>query len=156
MRNIKLIILIAAFLLLIPNAHADGKYYVKVKNTKLRSAPQHFAPSLADLRLGDSVTGSDSSDEWVKVTTASKRSGYLHKATLSDVKIVTDMRNYNASADSSDVVLAGKGFNKEVEKSYAAKNPSMNFSEVNAMDQISISDSELISFVQSGGLKDNG
>jgi hypothetical protein len=135
----------------------NGKYYVKVRSTKLRSAPQHFAPPVSDLKLGDAVTGTEAGDGWYKVSTASKKSGYLHAATLTTAKIITDAsKKYNPTADSSDVVLAGKGFNKEVEKEFSAKNPNLNFVEVNIMDQINVRDADEIAFVKSGGLKTNG
>jgi len=137
-------------------SYAQGsQYYVRVRNTKLRSAPQHFAPAVSDLKLGDAVSGTEAATGWYKVTTASKRTGYLHVATLTSTKIITNQK-YNPSTDSSDVVLAGKGFNKEVEKEFAGKNPSLNFIDVNMMDQINVRDADLIAFVKSGGLKSNG
>ncbi len=140
-----------------PVSAEQERYYIQVKSTKLRSAPQHFAPAVTELKLADSVTGSEVSDGWFKVTTASKKTGYLHKATLSDKKIVNSLsKGYNPKTDSSDVVLAGKGFNKEVEKDFSRKNPDLNFTDVNQMDKIKVNDSDLISFVKSGGLNKNG
>lgn len=154
-RNVLLLLLLV--LTIIETASAQDDYYVRVRSTKLRSAPQHFAPAVTELKLGAAVRGSEAADGWYKVQTPNKKSGYLHKSTLSDKRIVSDIaKQYNPSTDSSDIVLAGKGFNKEVEKEYAAQNPSLNFKQVDAMDRISIKDAELVSFIKAGGLRNNG
>lgn len=150
-------ILLAALCLLYLSAapvHAQQEtYYIKVKSTKLRSSMQHFGGAVTSLKLGDAVKGTEATDGWYKVTTSSKKTGYLHESVLSDKKIITANSKYNAASDSSDVVLAGKGFNKEVEKQYAAQNKNLNFGEVNKMDAITVNDSELSSFIKSGGLR---
>jgi hypothetical protein len=57
------------------------------------------------------------------------------------------------SADTSDVILAGKGFNKEVEKEYRASDPSARFDLVDKVEQSSrVSPAEVARFRKAGGL----
>ena len=58
------------------------------------------------------------------------------------------------SADTSDVVLAGKGFNREVEKEYRASDPSARFDLVDKVErETRVSSSEVAQFRKSGGLR---
>jgi len=126
--------------------------YVKVRTTKLRAQPQQWAPAVADLRYGDSATPLGKSGAWHNVQFGS-RSGYLHDSALTSRKVVLQASDSVAGSTDRDVVLAGKGFNSEVEKNYAAQNSSMNYSEVDKMERLTISDSEMTAFVRAGKLE---
>jgi hypothetical protein len=52
-------------------------------------------------------------------------------------------------------VLAGKGFNKEIENKYATINSNLNYAAVDRMERIKISTAELNQFVVKGKLKSN-
>ena len=155
--RIKLFTFLVILLYCAPALAQETTYYIKVRTTKLRNAMQHFAPAVSELKLGESVSGQAAENGWFKVRTKTNRTGYLHGSTLSERKIVANAaKGYNPASDSSDIVLAGKGFNSEVEKEYASLNPSLNYAEVDSMEKINIKDSDLISFAKVGGLKSDG
>ena len=58
-----------------------------------------------------------------------------------------------AGASGSEVALAGKGFNPEVEKSYGKAHPEMNYALVDEVERYSVDPNSLRSFIQRGGLK---
>ena len=78
------------------------------------------------------------------MSAVTKRSVVLGKASLDGSK-----------PDARDVVMAGKGFNNEIEKQFAAAG-SGNFKAVDAMEQTRVSDAALRSFVASGKLGGQG
>lgn len=133
---------------------AADDLFVKVRSTKLRSAPQHWAPAAQSLSLGDKLTPTgESSAGWVKARTKNGAVGYVHESTLTERRV--NMRSASATGgaeSASDVVLAGKGFNKQVEKEYAASNPNLDFAAVDAAERIRVDDRDVLAFLKSGGL----
>lgn len=141
-------------LLAAPAANAQTEIYIKVKSAKLKASPQFWAASTADLSYGNALTVLGSQGSWLQARSKSGRIGYIHESAVSERKI--ELRASGSSSyagSSSDVVLAGKGFNKEVEKQFAGSNPSANFREVDNMEKITVRDADVINFLKSGGLK---
>jgi hypothetical protein len=134
--------------------------YVQVATTSLRSAPQHWAGTIASLRYGDSVIIEGSAETatkgvpgWMKVK-AGNRQGFIHRSAITDRQVVIEGRAGGAvqNANSGDIVLAGKGFNSEVESRYAARGGGENYAEVDRVMARRVSDQELGSFIRAGKL----
>ncbi len=126
---------------------------VKVKDTKLRSAPKLWASSVADLKFGDILTPISSDDGWIKVKTSRGVQGFVHPTAVTERRVVlSSSKAASANVDPSEVVLAGKGFNKEVEQDFAKKHPTSNFRAVDAVSAVKIPDQELRNFLRSGKL----
>lgn len=133
--------------------------FITISQAMVRSAPQHWAGSIASLRYGDKIqvlsaaTSPQGVPGWLRVR-ASGKDGFLHASALSSKRVVIEGRTSGAltQAQSSDVVLAGKGFNSKVESSYASRASGANFSAVNDMQKTRVSDAEVRSFVVSGKL----
>ncbi len=177
-----LLIFCAALLPLSASAITAGQeLYVQVRSSKMRSAPQLWAPAIADIVYGDSVTvlpGQDTDGAWLKVT-CRKREGYVHISAVSTHEIVmhtdhekpTMLAHANTAgvvlagkglgsdgdesgsnnARNPDVVLAGRGFNKQIEAAYARAH-ALNYSAVNQVEGERLSDSELATFIKAGKL----
>jgi hypothetical protein len=145
----KKIILIISFFLPASVFAANTPLYVKVREAKVRTEPKQWAPSVASLKYGDRVSVVSEDGAWLKLS-----NGYLHSTAVSERRVVLEAsKSVNKGGDDKDVILAGKGFNKEVENSYAAKNRSLNYSEVDRMEKLKVSDRELASFVGEGKLQ---
>jgi hypothetical protein len=130
----------------------DDALYVKVRSTKLRAQPQQWAKPLADLRYGDVLKPGKLDDGWHSVT-AKNAKGFVHDSALTERRVVLQANASTVGAGSErDVILAGKGFNKQVEQGYAAQNQSLNYAEVDKMEKLVVSDGELSSFVSGGQL----
>lgn len=153
-RKLSLILLLASILLATPllTVAANSPLYVKVRSAKLRNEPKQWAPSVSSLNYGDAVAMLSTEGAWLKVK-AGSRSGYLHNSAVSERKVVLQAAKSVASTgNDKDVILAGKGFNKEVEKNYAAKNSALNYAEVDKMERLSVGDNEIAAFVKAGKL----
>ena len=153
-----------AFLLLIPaflkEARAE-EVFVQVSSAAIRGAPQQWARTVAQVRYGDALTviqavaaAEEGVPGWLQVRVG-KSQGYIHRSAVTDRKVVVQGRGTGAgvqNAQSGDIVLAGKGFNSQVEGAYAARKANANFPEVDRMLARKISDGEVASFIQSGKL----
>ncbi len=144
-----------AILIMIPFSVLAGNspLYVKVRQAKIRSQPKQWAPSVSNLKYGDRLDVlSEEDGAWLKVRKGGTN-GYLHSTAVSERVVVFQTKGSVASkGNDKDVILAGKGFNKEVEKSYASKKPKLNYREVDRMERMSVSDSDIASFVKAGKL----
>jgi hypothetical protein len=131
---------------------------VKVQTTSLRKEPKFYSSSVAALKAGDALTKLTAQGDWVQVKTASGVVGWLHKSAVEtkkfDLMAVGGTRKTQASA--SEVALAGKGFNQQVEDSYKAKNKGANFAAVDRMLRITVSPAEVEAFVKKGKLAGSG
>ena len=131
---------------------ADDALYVKVRSTKLRAQPQQWSKPLADLRYGDVLRPDKLDDGWHSVTVKNLK-GFVHDSALTERRVVLQANASTVGAGSDrDVILAGKGFNKQVEQGYAAQNRSFNYAEVDKMEKLVVSAGELSSFASGGQL----
>ena len=60
--------------------------------------------------------------------------------------------NVKEAASASELQLAGKGFNPEVEKEFKNRNKDISFHWVDKMEQIKISEAEKLKFAREGDL----
>lgn len=135
------------------NAIAVDSAYVQIKSSKVRSAPKIWASAVASVSYGDSLTVVETSDGWSKVTAANGKSGYIPSSALSTKKVIlsSSSKVSQSAADPTDAILAGKGFDKNVESQFAAQSNG-NYKAVDEMEKIKISEAELKSFVIAGEL----
>lgn len=134
------------------NASAEP-VWVQVRESIVRSKPQYYAPGVSPVRYGERVEKLSESAGWARVSVKNIE-GYLPLSSVSIDRIVLQARELErVSADTSDVVLAGKGFNKEVEKEYRSGDPSARFDLVDKVErEARVSSSEVAQFKKSGGL----
>lgn len=128
---------------------------IKVRTTQVRKSPAFFGAAVKSLSYGDTVTALEPKGDWIKISLGKLGQGYVHSSAVTAQKIIRSgsPRNMSNGVDAADVVLAGKGFNPDVEKKYAAGNQNLNFSAVDKMERRSVSDLEIITFVKTGKLK---
>ncbi|MBX7137228.1 MAG: SH3 domain-containing protein [Oligoflexia bacterium] len=137
-------------------ASGSDTIFVQTRAAKLRGQPQMWGSAVSDLAYGDRLQvldqGSDSG--WLKVRTAGGAQGYIHSSAVSTKKVILSSRTgmQSNAADMSDVVLAGKGFNRQVEEEYA-RAQGFDFSQVNKVEKIKVNSSELAQFVKAGRLQ---
>jgi len=148
------LVVLTGALLLSTEAVADSEErFVQVRITRLRAQPQMWATGVADVKYGDSLSVVESSDGWFKVKTAQGRTGFIHSSAVTPRRIVLSGKgDVNLMVDSGDVVLAGKGFSKEVEEEYRRTVGGSGFSDVDAMERVNIREAELRQFIAAGKL----
>lgn len=130
---------------------------VRIRETKLRSQPKFWGATVADLKYSDSLTLLGNDSGWLKVRTTGGKQGFVHPSVVTDKRIVLSSKAaVDTRTDASEVVLAGKGFSKEIEQEYAKNNPELNFKAVTKVEQVRISDQELLAFLREGKLGQGG
>lgn len=127
---------------------------VKVRAAKVRVEPKAWATAVTTLQYGDSIQAVSSADGWLKVRTAGGKQGYLHESAVTTKRILLSKKGVSGdgTADRADVVLAGKGFNRAVERDLAAQDSSLNFKGVDEMERLQVRDTELAAFMKAGQL----
>ncbi|GHV95235.1 hypothetical protein AGMMS50293_15550 [Spirochaetia bacterium] len=148
----KLIITLALCALVAGAAAAQvsrgGTLWVAAKTVSLKSSTGFFAKTQGTLSYGDQVTVLQVSGKWVEVRSASNKSGWTASSNLSAKRIAAGSTN-NASA--SEVALAGKGFNQEIENAYKAGGK-LNYTDVDKTEALIVSEDDLYKFLVDGHL----
>ena len=149
--------IIFLLIILASSAMAEGNtIYVSVRESKIKSRAEFLSSAVSEVKYGDALTLLKNEDPWLKVKSYSGKEGYVHSSVVNSKKIVLNSgAKFSNSANNSEdsIILAGKGFNEDVEKQYEALNKRLNYSAVNKMEHTKISLGELKSFVKDGGLK---
>ena len=148
------------FLLALPIAilaiAAVDSLVIKIQASQLRKNPQFFAPTLAALKAGDKLEKVSEANGWIQVKTSAGLIGWVHSSAIETPKFALTAANKDmkTQATASEVALAAKGFNKQVEDSYRAKHSEANFAAVDAMLLVKSSLAQIEDFLKNGRLGD--
>jgi hypothetical protein len=124
--------------------------WVSAKTVTLKSSTGFFASKRGDLAYGDQVSVLQVNGKWAEVrSTNGSVSGWIATTSLSAKRIIATGSNSGASA--SEVALAGKGFNQEVENAYKADG-ALNYADVDKTEAITVADDVLLKFITDGHL----
>ena len=126
---------------------------VQVKEGKIRNRASFLGKVVQRAAYGSRVKLVKTQGSWMQVE-FSGSTGWMHKSALTKKKIVlkANASDVRKSASDDEVVLAGKGFNAEIEKNYRQKNPAMNFAQIDKMERVTVSPEEVSQFLKDGGL----
>ncbi|NCC52061.1 MAG: SH3 domain-containing protein [Spartobacteria bacterium] len=133
-------------------AHAR-EMSVQVREGVLRSTPSFLGAVTAKVTYGDRVELMEKENGWAKVRTGAV-DGWIHESALTAKRLTLSAGGQTVStgASSDELALAGKGFNAEVEAEFKAQNQEADFSEVDRMEAIAITEPEMQRFLQKGGV----
>jgi uncharacterized protein YgiM (DUF1202 family) len=139
-------------------AFAAATMSVQVRETQLRATPDYFGKIIGKASYGDQVTIEETKEGWKKVRLKKDgTTGWLNSSALSEKEIkMTAGRGVKEAASASELQLAGKGFNPEVEKEFKSRNKDISFQWVDKMEQIIISEAEKLKFASDGDLTPEG
>lgn len=131
---------------------------VKVQTTPLRKDPKFYAAVVASLKAGDSLEKLSSQSGWFQVKTSAGVIGWVHSSAVETKKfnLMSAGGTMKTQASASEVALAGKGFNKQVEDSYRSKHANVDFAGVDRMLKIVVSPAEVEAFIKKGKLAGSG
>jgi len=131
-------------------ASKGGTMYVAAKTLELKSSAGFFASVKGTLSYGAVVTVLQIKDNWAEVRSSANHdvSGWTAVTNLSAKRIVATA---GSGATASEVALAGKGFNQEVENAYKAKGR-LNYADVDRVEAQNVSKKELQDFITAGHL----
>jgi hypothetical protein len=136
---------------------ASGPLTVAVEQAKVRKKKQFFAPAVASVKFGDRVESSGKEGGWYAVTVDGE-DGWLHESAVGSKAGSAKAGKWKGSdeATAEEVTLAGKGFNKDVEKAYRKGNEGVDYGAVDKMEDRELSESELLDFMKKGGTLPKG
>ena len=132
---------------------------IQVKNGVVRSIPSFLGKIVAQLPYGDRVSVQAAQGAWYLVKNPKgSPDGWMHSSALSVKKIVLKpgASDVEQAASSDEITLAGKGFNQEVEKDFKSKNPQVDFTWVNKMENMIVSQNQITAFIKEGQLTPKG
>jgi hypothetical protein len=131
---------------------------VKIQTTQLRRNPRFFAPAVAPLKAGDRLEKLSEAAGWMQVRTAAGVVGWIHGSAVAppQTQFLAGSGGMKTQATAGEVALAGKGFDKQVEDSYRAKNAEVSFVWVDKMVQQRISAAQMEDFLKRGRLNATG
>jgi len=151
-----LFIALSALLLSAGLLMAATSLKVRVKSTKLRRSPKFYASSMATLRFGESLEKLSEQDGWIHAQTSAGTTGWIHSSAVTTPKFtVTAQRTAQEETSADEVALAGKGFNEQVEQEYR-KSTELDYTWVDRMDQMVVTEAEMERFFREGKLGEYG
>ena len=132
----------------------------KTMSVQVKDAPHYRdAPFLGKvvtkLSYADQVTVEQEQHSWVKVSRSGQKNGWIHISALSEKEIILNPNSeeIKEAASGEEIALAGKGFNKQVEEKFKQDNKNIDFTRVDKMEKMVISQTEIQNFISQGGLK---
>jgi uncharacterized protein YgiM (DUF1202 family) len=159
MSNLRGIFVYAFILVAVMNLHAaDKEMSVTVKETQVRQSPSFMGKVLATLVYGDRVEVSEEKRGWARIAIPGGRGkGWVNLSALTNKKIVmkAGSKDVEKSASSSEVALAGKGFNEEVEAKYKS-DKNLDYTWIDRMETFVFPPEELAAFMDEAGLSLGG
>ena len=132
---------------------------VQVKTGHLRAAPSFLGKIVMTVSYGERVEVREEKGAWSRVVLpGGKGEGWVHASALTPKKIVLKAGASDVSqlATSDEIALAGKGFNKQVEGEFKAKNPDLDFTWVDRMEKIVVTQEQMRRFLKEGALSPTG
>lgn len=131
---------------------------VKIQSTNLRKEPKFYSPTVAVLRAGESLEKLSAQEGWLQVRTSGGLVGWVHSSAVEAKKfnLLAIDKGLKTQASASEVALASKGFNKQVEESYRAKHGDVSYVWVEKMLQMKVTATEIEQFLKKGKLGEFG
>ena len=151
----KIFIVSLLFLLFITSIMAQlsqgANAWVSARTVTLKSSTGFFTSNTGTVSYADQVTVLQLSGKWahVRSTANSSLSGWMHSANLSGRRIV--LSPSTGSATASEVALAGKSFDRDIENAYKARG-NLNFADVDRTEANTVPQDVLFHFITEGRL----
>jgi hypothetical protein len=152
----KTVLLAAALLVLMAGAAGaqiarGSTVWVSAKTITLKSSTGFFASKRGVMAYGDQATVLQVKGSYTEIRSSktSSLTGWVSGSNLSAKRVIASGAG---AVSASEVALAGKGFNEEVENAYKAGGK-LNYADVDRTEAVTVSDDELYRFVTDGRLK---
>jgi hypothetical protein len=151
MKRISLLVLfcVCGLCLLQAQSLAGKTVYASVKDGKLKSSTWFFAGTTGTFVYGDQFTVLGEKGSWVQLRGTNNVTGWTSASSVTTRQIISTGNRTSASAE--ELALAGKAYSAEVEKVYQDSSQ-VDFSAVDLMESIVVSDEEVLQFIQDGKL----
>ena len=157
MQTKRTLILICTFCIAI-GAHAAKQKMmtIAIREAQLRSTPSRLSKVVKIVKYADRMAVVQTKGDWMQLSTSDGTTkGWIHSSALTKKKLVFKGGGdeVDSSVTSDEMAQAGKGFNSDVEAEFKARNKDIDFSWIDKMGKIKISDKILRTFLKTGGIK---
>lgn len=151
--SVIVILALCSFLLCVPGVSAE-QMTIQIKEAQLRSQPSFLGKIEVTLSYGDRVIVLEERTDWVLVGVPnSSLQGWVHASALSTKKLKLQAGPSSTGASSDELVLAGKGFNAEVEARYKQENQELDYARIDRMErEFPVAPQAIRQFLTAGGL----
>lgn len=132
---------------------------VLVKEAQLRAAPSPLGKIVATVPYTTQVEVLEKQGAWIKVKTVETATeGWMHNSALTKREFTkkSGSKDVEQIASSSELALAGKMFNKDVENKFKAGGANLNYAAVDKMEKRVVSQARIVEFVKQGELFPEG
>ncbi len=145
---------VVSLLILVVCLLAAETLIVKVQLTGLRKTPKFYAPVLLNLSAGEKIEKISSQEGWLQVKTANGVVGWVHSSAVQVQKfdLMAMDKGMKTQASASEVALAGKGFNRQIEENYRAEHRDVSYVWVDKMILTKVPASDVEEFMRQGML----
>lgn len=135
-------------------AMAGTRMSVQVREGEIRNRPSFLGSVVAVAQYGDRVTVEREQGPWRFVEMGDVR-GWIHESSLTRQRIQWQAgeQDLRGAATEDELALAGRGFNARVEGEFKRGNEGVDFTWVDRMEAMRKSPTELLRFLQEGGLR---
>ncbi|QEN03189.1 SH3 domain-containing protein [Thiospirochaeta perfilievii] len=155
---LKRIILILILSISVVNIFSDELEYknITVKSAQIRQRPSFLGKILFTLNYTDEVAIYETKNGWSYIGFNSNK-GWIHNSALSDKKLILKKSDSKIEdrVSGSEVALAGKGFNSEIEENYKSQN-NLDYYWIDQMEEYQVDIESLIDFSYSYNLNIGG
>jgi len=154
-RTILPFLILALSMVFSGNVFGSRMMSVQVKKGDVRATPTFLGKIVSSLEYGTRVEVLESKDGWMRISPTPKASaGWIHSSALTEKRIALAPGSGDAkvTATGSELALAGKGFNAEVEREFKTRNRNLDFSTIDRMQTMGISQERIAAFLKEGGL----
>jgi len=153
--------LLILMLFLVPLAMAEDtepqvgdEVAISVQNQSIYPMPAFYASPVEPVSYGTIASIDEIDGEWFKITTSLGKFGWVHRTSVTGaIQTTSGGTSTSGSVTSDEIMLAGRGFSRDIEEAYAGEHPELNFSNVNSMESSwTVSPQELYEFLVAGNL----
>ena len=131
--------------------HAAETARVITKENAIRKECRFFSSVKAKVHYNDKVVVREQAGDWFRVE-FNGVTGCIHKSAIEEKRFKLSDLGGGSKVSSSEVSLAGKGFNPQVEREYKGRHPELDFAAVDSVERNKVSPESLQSFFEEGGL----
>lgn len=127
---------------------------IAVQNQSIYPMPAFYASPVEPVSYGTMAVIDEINGEWYRITTALNQDGWIHCTSVTGA-IQTESGGVSASGDvtSDEIMLAGRGFNQDIEETYSGEHPDLDFTLVDNMETSwTVSPQQLYQFLVDGNL----
>jgi uncharacterized protein YgiM (DUF1202 family) len=122
--------------------------------------PDFASTPIASVPEGTELNVETQAGDWYKVEYQGKK-GWINRQAFGRPQAAASKFSLSGllfgkpvkETSSDEVALAGKGFTPEVENSYRAKHPNLNFAQVDKVETFTVPPAKLQAFIKAGDLK---